>query len=314
MGVPNIENLKPAPRKIPFRLKLQLIFDRGVVQIMWIFSCAFFVSFWLFSSDYDWNSLRYVATSTEYSQGEVYHSYFVGNKLGKKSIKYSNDNLAISIYANYYKFSRNNIIYKGISYSSYFIKNGTLVTIEYPQGSPEISKIKGLKNTILEDSDIRRPWIMLIGFILAFIILIYNIRVSLNWMKLLENGIVGYGKLEEDKDLAGISQLPGIFRGKNESVQFYPLVFRYQGLNRLTYKVKIVTTEPELLQDEELEQLIYDPNNPSNAVLLDAIPGGIVVDSDGNICPNNISVAFYFLVIPLATTMTATYVILKYVL
>jgi hypothetical protein len=72
--------------------------------------------------------------------------------------------------------------------------------------------------------------------------------------------------------------------------------------------------EPELLQDEELEQLIYDPKNPSNAVMLDTIPGGIIIDSDGNICPNNISVAFYFLVIPLAATMAAAYVLLKYVL
>lgn len=256
--------------------------------------------------------MQYNNMPKEYTQGEVYDSCLCGRPWRK----YQTDP-PISTYSNSYRFIKNDVVYTGVSYSysKCPIPKGTIVTIEYPIGLPTVSNIKDMKNTpYYYYYELNLPWIMLIGFLIAFGILIYNIRISFNWIKLLKTGVLGYGKLEEDKYLSGISSLPGVLRGQKELESGYILIFRYQGLNRLTYRLKVYTTEPDLLQDEELEQLIYDPANPSNAVMLDTIPGGIIIDSEGNICPNNTSVSFYFMVIPLAVTMVAAYVILKYVL
>ena len=41
------------------------------------------------------------------------------------------------------------------------------------------------------------------------------------------------------------------------------------------------TTEPERLQDEETEAVLYDPQDPQRSVLVDSVPGSVHMDQAG---------------------------------
>ena len=55
----------------------------------------------------------------------------------------------------------------------------------------------------------------------------------------------------------------------------YKLFFEFTANDGKTYQVVAKTHKTHRLLDEELEALVYDPANPSNAVVLDALPNGI---------------------------------------
>lgn len=52
MGISNIEKLRPAPRKMPFLLKLQLIFGVQANQISWYYIVISFALFCVFFTEF----------------------------------------------------------------------------------------------------------------------------------------------------------------------------------------------------------------------------------------------------------------------
>jgi hypothetical protein len=63
----------------------------------------------------------------------------------------------------------------------------------------------------------------------------------------------------------------------------YKLTFEFRADNGSIYDVISKTHLPHLLEDEVEEQLLYDPHNPSSAVMLDNLPGSPYIDEMGYI-------------------------------
>ena len=60
---------------------------------------------------------------------------------------------------------------------------------------------------------------------------------------------------------------------------------------------------PHLLEDEAEEQLLYDPRNPANAVMLDNLPGSPDVDEMGYIHATDLKSGLLPLVLPGLTVL-----------
>ena len=125
--------------------------------------------------------------------------------------------------------------------------------------------------------DLLPVFFILIFPAIGLIFIIGNIRSGTKAIKLLKNGNPGYGKLE--------SVNYANMRINDRNV--YKFIFRYAGNNGMSYELKAMTEQPEVLQDEELEQIMIDRYNPTQAILVDILPGGIEIDNAGNIKPSN---------------------------
>lgn len=286
MSVPNIEQLGPTPRKVSLLLRCQLLFGGAMTQFGWFFFGFGMVFFWLFVPNCDWHSFEYIGMRMEQEQGIVYRvestNFSVG---GSKSRR------GKPIYANHYRFMRpGNFLYEGVSYSTNWLSEGTAVVIEHPVGNPAISRIQGMRNAPF---DLWPALFVMLFPGIGLIFVMLGINRGSKSTYLLQNGVLGYGKLE--------SISPTNTQINNKSV--YKLIFRYLGANGLMYKTKVLTEQTALLQDEEAEQLLFDMSNQSNAVMLDTLPGGIIVDNGGNIQSKSFFYAISVSIIPLAAVL-----------
>lgn len=287
MSVPNIEQLRLAPRKVPLLLRCQLLFGGAMTQFGWFFFGFGMIFFWLFVPNCDWRSLEYIGMRMEQEQGIVYRiedtHFSVGgskNRRGKP------------VYANYYRFMRDgNFLYESVSYSTNWLSEGAAVTIEHPAGNPAVSRIQGMRNAPLDLWP--AVFVMLFpGIGLTFMVI--GINSGRRSIYLLQNGVLGYGKLE--------SVSPTNVQVNNKTI--YKFIFRYLGANGIMYKAKVLTEKAELLQDEDAEQLFFDRSNQSNAVLLDTLPGGIIVDDGGDILSKSYFYAISMSIIPLIVVLS----------
>ncbi len=281
MSIANIERLQPAPRNVPLLLKLQLLFSGALSQFGWFFFGFGMIFVWVFVPNCDWRSLSYIGAHLVYEQGEVYNvertNFSVGGGKGRSGHP---------VYANYYRFGLGgDDIYEGVSYSTTSLSPGTKVNIEHPQDNTGLSRIEGMGNAPL---DLLPVFFIFIFPGIGLIFIIGNIKNGIKAIKLLKNGNPGYGKLES------VNYANMRINDKN----VYKFIFRYAGNNGISYKLKAATEQSEVLQDEELEQIMIDRDDPAQAILVDILPGGIEIDSAGNIKPSNFVHPFLVSFIP----------------
>lgn len=272
MSITNIDRLQPAPRSVSLLLKLQLLFGGALTQFGWFFFGFGMIFVWIFVPNCDWKSLNYIGAHLVYERGEVYNiertNFSVGGGKGRSGHP---------VYANYYRFGLDgDNIFEGVSYSTSTLSIGARVNIEHPQDYPGLSRIEGMGNAPL---DLLPVFFILIFPAIGLIFIVGNIRSGIQAIKLLKNGNPGYGKLES------VNYANMKINDKN----VYKFIFRYAGNNGMSYKLKATTERPEILEDEELEQIMIDRYNPAQAILVDILPGGIEIDNAGNIKSSNIS-------------------------
>lgn len=135
---------------------------------------------------------------------------------------------------------------------------GKRVKIEYHPENPQISRIVGLTNTPGGKTYIS----FLLGPLISGLYLLYCLIVGFRKYQLLSKGIIGKGKL---KDKIGL-------RGTVEDRPVYKMTFEFKARDGMSYTVKAKSHQPEKLEDEEEELLIYWPSNPKRAVLVDDLP------------------------------------------
>ena len=142
------------------------------------------------------------------------------------------------------------------SYTGGFIYDvGDKVKIEYNRDMPDVHRIKGMRNT-------SGSALFLIPLILAIGWVIYNYIVGRKKIKIIKNGELAEGRLIYKE--ATSTEI-------NEKT-VYKLTFSFQSASGDTYEVTTKTHEPEWLEDENTETLIYDKDNPNKALLLDDLP------------------------------------------
>lgn len=152
----------------------------------------------------------------------------------------------------------------GLSFSP-----GDVVDVEYDSADPATSRIVGTR---------KKPWAAFLLFsaifpIVGMVIMVIGLRGNLRAVRVLKTGKLARGKL--------VDKQPTNTRINNRTV--YRFTFEFQDEQGRSYQVSGKTHITELLEDEELERLLYDPEHPEGGVLVDALPGKPEITPDGEI-------------------------------
>ena len=192
------------------------------------------------------------------------------------------------VYANQYVFrvERFEQEFRGESYTTgQRFAVGDKVTIEYVENRPEFSRIQNTRSTQIS------WWVAcLVGIFplagLAFII--SGTKNGITGNRLLKYGKVAEGRLV-NKEATGT-------RINERTV--YKLTFEFAADDGQRYQAVAKSHLPENLEDEDLEQILYDPANPHYSVLVDNLPGAPDIDEYGGIHTGSFGKSVAVLILP----------------
>jgi hypothetical protein len=205
------------------------------------------------------------------------------------------------IYANHYSFvGPGEVEYEGVSYrTSRELKKGRKVTVEYPPGEPQVSRIKGMWRRPVGPFGLMPVIFPFVGLCLTTV----GLRKGISGNRLLTIGRQTTGRLKS-KIRTGT---------KIDDRNVFKLTFEFTTPDGTGHEAIGKTHKPKQLEDEAEEPLLYDPIRPSYAVMLDALPGTPRIDENGNIRAGSARAALLCLAIPAATILGhATYIYVKF--
>jgi hypothetical protein len=296
MAVHNILNLAGPPRNVPLSVRIRVLFGGFLNQFGWIFFGFGLVFVWAFTLNADLTSWYRFQGQLDITEGKVIGSKKTLFSEGEKS-HYKDTH----VYAIHYAFTAaDGTEYKDLSYiTGKQFEQGQKVSVEYPQGKPQISRIKGMR---------RKP-VGFFGFLpalfplIGLLFIIRGIKKGIKANRLLTLGEQTTGKLKsKEKTKTKVDKKP-----------VYKLTFVFNTPDGMTYEAMAKTHETGKLEDQTEEPLLYEPMRPSYAVMLDDLPGNPRINDNGNIQAGSAAGPIMMLIIPLATIIGhGIYIYLKF--
>ena len=147
----------------------------------------------------------------------------------------------------------------GVSYKNRVLRFGTnAVPIEYLIEEPAISRIRGMRSGIISPVFVLFliPLFGITGFFLF-----RGIRKVNYILIVLSSGEMTYGKFIDEQATST--------RINRQRVMICTFEYAVSGT---TYRVRERTHVPELVKDESREKILYNTNDPSQALLFDLLP------------------------------------------
>jgi len=140
---------------------------------------------------------------------------------------------------------------------------GEEIKISYKQNNPSRFRAVGFKNSLFGGF---RLWnyvwpILLFIQVIGLIMFYHGTKEAIKQIYILKVGLLANGKLIEE--LAPVDK------------NFAKLTYEFTASDYKTYKVVIGSPFVKRVTDEGYEMLVYDPEKPEKAVLLDQLPKGI---------------------------------------
>ncbi len=264
------------PREVPSPVRLQVLFGGFSNQFGWFFLGFGLIFIWAFSGGAI-SELYFAVGRAETAPGTISEIRATSARENK-----------VTVYANHYLFRIESAEkeYRGISYTTgQSFSVGQAVTIEYLKGNPQRSRIQGTRSSTF-------PWwaaCMVIVFPavgLGFVSV--GFTQGLKGNRLLANGQVAQGKL--------VSKEPTNTRINKKTV--YKLTFEFKTDEGQRYQAVARSHEPQKLQDEAWEQILYAPDNPNRSVLVDNLPGSPDIDELGRIQSASSTTGLLVLILP----------------
>jgi len=163
---------------------------------------------------------------------------------------------------------------RGVSYSiGRRVEAGELVTVEFPEGRPWVSRIRGMERTIT------RPWGLFAAVFFAGGVLCLVPGLARGWKacRLLRSGALAVGK--------AVGARPTGTHVAFRAV--HAIQFEFTTEDGRTFHTVATTHQPEKLAQHEYEGLLYDPDDPSYAAMINNLPGSPKIDIDGNVTAGN---------------------------
>jgi hypothetical protein len=285
--------LLPPPRPVPGLVRLHCVFGGVLTQMGWFFLGFGMVFVWVFGAAADVTPIYFA----------------LGRKQTVDTVVASTDGTAWTVneqpvYAHRYRYvTPDGVERLGTAYAvGRRLDAGSPVTIEYVSRRPDISRVQGMGGGILPlwagAAVLIFPLIGL-GFILG------GLRRGLRGSRLLAVGRLTTGMLQSKQ--ATNTRVNGrpVFR----------LAFRFTDPSGSPQEVVTRTHEPERLEDQRREPLLYDPMNPAYAVMLDSLPGSPRIDETGHFASPVPGRAVAALLVPVATAVGhSVYVLVHFVL
>lgn len=285
--------LAEPPRPVPLSLRGRLLLG-GVGQLGWLLLGFGLVFVWIFALNADVGCIRFAGT-LETAPGRI--TRVERTRASEGGGEHSK---GTPVYAHAYAFrGPDGAEREGVSYRTGRGPDvGAAVTVEFPAGRPDVSRIRGMRSAIFG------PWAVfpvifpLVGLLLVLGGLWHGSRIA----ALLARGHLAAATLRSRQRTSA--------RVNNRPV--FKLTFEFQDADGMLHELAARTTTPEVLEDEPQERILYDPLRPGRAALLDDLPGRPQLDELGQFRPAGARAALVA-ILPLLTIVGhGTYLYLRY--
>lgn len=153
--------------------------------------------------------------------------------------------------------------YEGAGYSTgQMFEIDALIEVQYKRNQQEVSKAKELR---LSSFPAGLGFIVLIFPLVGAALFYFGAKKAINAIRVLKIGEIAYGKfLHKEATNTTVNKQ-----------RVYKLTFEFTAKDDKVYQTVAKTHLYHRLEDDETEKLVYDPDDPENAVLLDALPAAV---------------------------------------
>jgi hypothetical protein len=251
---------QPLRRSVPWSLQRGVLFGGFHNQFGWAFLGFGMIFVWVFLPHTDLTSWYHFRQPTATVTGKIQDSWRTGFSSGGGR-RHTSRRRGAPIYAHSFMFRTkpDAPLRQGISYASRRqLSPGSDVKIEYVVERENISRIEGMRRAAMP------PWVAVLAIFpavgLAF--LIFGVSRGIRQRRLLARGRIAAGKKVAK-------------RGTDVTIngrKVYELTFEFKDDHGATHQTRVKTHRPRALEDDAEETLLYDPVNPSRAVLMDSLP------------------------------------------
>lgn len=279
-----ITNFPPPPRAMSMSLRVQEMLGDSLTQFGFLILCLGMIVVWQFVFDADLTSWYSFRSGVESSIGRVV-------TCSKKTEIPQRYGSGTPVYANAYVFrAPDGAEISGNSYATgVCLPEGLAIAVEWPAGHPERSRIRGMRAKV---------WPTSFGLFLAsvpvagLILIQVGVLSGLKIVRLLAGGRLARGKLVEKRQTDGHT---------DDGRPIFEMVFSFVDDTGRERRVSTMAHEPELLEAEAAKNLLYDPADPAQAVMLNILPGLARVGPTGRLEPRNSLNTVRVLVLPALT-------------
>jgi len=249
--------LAPPPRPVPLSLMLVNLFNL-IAQIGWFVFGFGMIFAWAFAGNADFSSLTF--------RGE--HARATGHVTSVENTGASENNSPVV--AHHYEFSVDGTRFNGTSYTTGgSTSEGEEVTVEYDEGNPERSRIEGMRRAQFGPM----VTLVLIFPLIGVLLVAFATRSGFRRNHLLRHGLLSSGKLlGRERTNMTVNNRP-----------VWKLTFEFTDRNGQRHEATANTTDTDRLEDEAQEPLLYDPNNPAKAFVLDEVPSRPQFEPNGEL-------------------------------
>jgi len=233
------------PRSVPLSLRIVNFFN-GAAQIGWFVFGFGMLFFWPFVGQADlWS---HVFDFAGRANGRVTRIESTGASVNEQPVE-----------AYHYEYSVAGRTLTGTSYATGGgAPEGAEITVEYDEGTPERSRIEGMRRAVFGPGAI----LVVIFPLVGFVVLYFATRTGIRRNHLLRDGVFTTGKL--------IDREPTNMTVNKRRV--WALTFEFTDRNGQRHEATARATDTSILEDEAREPLLYDPDDPSKAYVLDEAP------------------------------------------
>lgn len=253
------------PRDVPASTQLVMMFGGMLSKFGWIFGGFGMIFLLLFASHADFSSWTEFHGALKTASGMIVSSEKTHASEGGGNHRRGNP-----IYAYHYRFSVNGTEYHGTAYATGGgPRNHQAVTVEFPAGKPDISRIQGMRRAMFGPE---------VGFVVIFpliglAIVLASLRTNFRNLTLLANGETAQARI------TGKEMTKTRVNGR----MVYKVWFEFFDRTGASQKTFTRTNAPEKLAGRVFEELFYDANRPTRAILLHQLPGSVTLDERGQV-------------------------------
>jgi hypothetical protein len=258
------QQASPALRGVPLTVRAVSLFGGWMQTFGWCWLGFSLIFMWFLIPATDVSSLWKFSGDLVEGKGEVAAVESTGISEGG-----SDHSPGTPIYKVLYSYKDGSgRVLKGASYtlgSQYSV--GGQVPVEYVAENTGVSRIKGARTSPLE------AWflIFVIFPVIGVVFVSFGFRGALRRTSLLANGSLARGKLK--------SKTPTNTKINNQTV--YKLEYEFKADDGTAHRAIAKSHDTRRLEDEEAEQVLYDPRNPARNCVVDDLPAGITIGEDG---------------------------------
>lgn len=281
MPIDDLDRLPRPPRSVPFSLAVRLRFGGPFGLIGWLFlamGLGFLLGFSVIA--HPLVALKLASAETARVEGTV--------------LGWSDTSVSVNeqpVVATHFEYRVDGVVYEGASFAVDRAPDpGTRVAVIYVVGDPKASKIDGM---MAGQAPLWVIALLLIFPAVGLLLVLLNLRRGGRELKALRHGRAARAVATGHRPTGTtVNEVPE-----------YAVTFEYRDHLGQTHRVEQKTLSPEELLDEAEEPLLYLPDRPTVAVLLDSRPRVIELDDRGHFAPRS-ALATFGTLIPVLISLT----------